>query len=148
MRAVSIAVAASFWIATACPVQAAPAQSTPFAARRNTDSTFQQLAKRYNAAIAVGVIRNHRLVWTGYYGEQSSGVPVTQKTMFNVASLAKPITAEAILRLASEGRIVLDEPMSRYWVDPDVFADPRHKLLTPEIALSHRTGFRNWRYME
>jgi CubicO group peptidase (beta-lactamase class C family) len=36
--------------------------------------------------------------------------------------------------------------MHTAWVDPDVAADPRHRLLTPRLALSHRTGFPNWRY--
>ncbi len=55
------------------------------------------------------------------------------------------MTAEVILRLASEGRVSLDEPMYRYWTDPDIAEDERRKLLTPRIALSHQTGFANWR---
>ena len=39
----------------------------------------------------------------------------------------------------------LDEPMHPHWVDPDVAADPRHRLLTLRIALSHQTGLPNWR---
>jgi CubicO group peptidase (beta-lactamase class C family) len=36
--------------------------------------------------------------------------------------------------------------MSRWWVDSDIAADPRHERLTPRLALTHRTGFPNWRY--
>jgi CubicO group peptidase (beta-lactamase class C family) len=35
--------------------------------------------------------------------------------------------------------------MHTAWIDPDLANDERHKLLTPRIALSHRTGFPNWR---
>jgi CubicO group peptidase (beta-lactamase class C family) len=35
--------------------------------------------------------------------------------------------------------------MDKYWSDPDLANDDRRKLLTPRIALSHRTGFANWR---
>jgi CubicO group peptidase (beta-lactamase class C family) len=35
--------------------------------------------------------------------------------------------------------------MDRSWIDPDIAGDPRHSLLTPRIALTHRTGFPNWR---
>lgn len=70
------------------------------------------------------------------------------ETLYNVASLAKPIFAETILRLAAQGRLSLDEPLAAYWVDPDVASDPRHRRLTPRIALSHRTGFPNWRYQQ
>jgi CubicO group peptidase (beta-lactamase class C family) len=41
--------------------------------------------------------------------------------------------------------VELDEPMYRYWIDPDIAQDERHRLLTPRLALSHRTGFPNWR---
>ena len=77
---------------------------------------------------------------------EAKGVPATTRTLYNVASLSKPIFAETIHRLAAAGRLSLDEPMSAYWVDPDVANDPRHERLTPRIALSHRTGFKNWRY--
>jgi CubicO group peptidase (beta-lactamase class C family) len=70
---------------------------------------------------------------------------VTSGTLFNLASLTKPIAAETMLRLASAGRLSLDEPMSPYWVDPDVAGDPRHQRLTPRIALAHQTGLPNWR---
>ncbi|MEO1175176.1 MAG: serine hydrolase domain-containing protein, partial [Myxococcota bacterium] len=43
------------------------------------------------------------------------------------------------------GKLDLDEPLSAYWVDPDVAEDPRHQALTPRIMLSHRSGFPNWR---
>jgi CubicO group peptidase (beta-lactamase class C family) len=36
--------------------------------------------------------------------------------------------------------------MHPWWVDPDIAGDPRRLLLTPRLALTHRTGFPNWRY--
>lgn len=91
-------------------------------------------------------IRDGRLQWTRVYGEQSKGVPATPGTLFNVASLTKPVFAELILRLAADGRLSLDEPLYAHWVDPDLAGDPRHRLLTPRMVLSHRTGFPNWRH--
>lgn len=103
--------------------------------------------KRHNAAaVGIAIIRDGRITWTGTFGEQSPGVPATAATMFNVASLAKPVTAEVTMRLVSAGVISLDEPMSAHWIDPDIANDPRQKLLTPRIALSHQTGFPNWRF--
>jgi CubicO group peptidase (beta-lactamase class C family) len=83
--------------------------------------------------------------WTRVYGEQAPGVPATARTLYNVASLAKPVFAEVVLRLAATGRVGLDEPMATRWVDPDLAGDPRRGALTPRVALSHRTGFANWR---
>jgi CubicO group peptidase (beta-lactamase class C family) len=96
---------------------------------------------------AVAYIADGEIAWTAVYGEQSPGVPASADTLYNIASLTKPITAEAILRLAAAGEIALDESMANHWIDPDLVGDPRHRLLTPELALSHRTGFAsNWRY--
>jgi CubicO group peptidase (beta-lactamase class C family) len=79
------------------------------------------------------------------YGEQSAGVPASTSTLYNIASMTKPISAEVILRLASRGKLSLDEPMYLSWTDPDIANDERRKLLTPRLALSHQTGFPNWR---
>jgi CubicO group peptidase (beta-lactamase class C family) len=108
-------------------------------------SASQWLATHKVPSVAIAYIRNGRVAWTRAYGEQSPGVPATVQTLYNVASLTKPVFAETMVRLAAAGRISLDEPLDAYWVDPDVASDPRHRALTPRIALSHRTGFPNWR---
>ena len=97
------------------------------------------------ASAAVAYISNGEVRWTAAYGEAKPGVAATEATLYNVASLTKPVAAEAILRLAASAKIDLDEPMHRHWVDPDVAHDPRHRVLTPRLALSHRTGLPNWR---
>jgi hypothetical protein len=63
---------------------------------------------------AVAYIEDRKVAWTAVYGEQSPGVPATAKTLYNMASLTKPMTAETVLRLASAGKLSLDEPMFRY----------------------------------
>jgi CubicO group peptidase (beta-lactamase class C family) len=96
-------------------------------------------------SLAVAYIENRKVAWTAVYGEQSPGVAATGKTLYNMASLTKPITAETVLRLASAGKLSLDEPISPFWLDPDIKDDPWSKLLTPRLCLSHQTGFANWR---
>jgi CubicO group peptidase (beta-lactamase class C family) len=97
-------------------------------------------------SVSVTYIENGAIAWTAAYGEQAPGVPATSETLYNVASLAKPVTAETMFRLAAAGRIDLDEPMYSYWIDPDIKDNPWHEKLTPAIALSHQTGFKNWRF--
>jgi CubicO group peptidase (beta-lactamase class C family) len=96
-------------------------------------------------SVSLAEIRDGRIAFVAAYGSQSAGVPATTRTLYNIASLTKPLSAEVILRTASANKISLDEPMFRYWVDHDIAGDERHKLLTPRLALSHRTGFPNWR---
>ena len=103
------------------------------------------LRREHIASVSFAQIVGTKTVLAEAYGEQSPGVPVNTETLYNIASLSKPISAEVLLRLASAGKLSLDEPMYRYWIDPDVAADPRAKLLTPKLALDHQTGFANWR---
>lgn len=104
--------------------------------------------KAFNVTgVAVASIQDGKIAWTAFYGDQIPGGPkANNQTLYNVASLTKPITAELILRLASQGKLSLDEPIYRYWTDPDVKSNPWNELLTPELCLSHQTGFTNWRY--
>jgi CubicO group peptidase (beta-lactamase class C family) len=103
------------------------------------------LKSEHVASVSFAKIDDGKTVLAEAYGEQSPGVSVTSSTLYNIASMSKPISAEVILRLVSEGKLSLDEPMYKYWIDPDVATDPRAKLLTPRIALEHQTGFANWR---
>jgi CubicO group peptidase (beta-lactamase class C family) len=60
-------------------------------------------------------------------GELKPGVPAPRNTIFNVASLTKSVVALLALKLVSTGKWSLDEPLDKYWVDPDIKDDPRHK---------------------
>ncbi|HST62128.1 MAG TPA: serine hydrolase domain-containing protein [Longimicrobium sp.] len=103
------------------------------------------LAEHGVPSLAVAYVHDGQVAWTRVYGEQSQGVPATDSTLYNIASLTKPVFAELVLRLAADGRLSLDESMAPHWTDPDVAADPRHQAFTPRLALSHQLGFTNWR---
>lgn len=103
------------------------------------------LAQKHIASISVAHIENRRLVFSLAQGEAAPGVAATPATLYNVASLAKPLSAETVLRLVAQRKVDLDEPMYKHWLDPDIAEDPRARLLTPRLSLSHRTGFPNWR---
>lgn len=95
--------------------------------------------------VSVAYIENGEIAWSRTYGQQNASTPINNETLFNAASLTKPVAAEVVLRLASKGLLSLDEPMAPHWIDPDIADDPRHKMLTPRMVLTHQTGFKNWR---
>jgi CubicO group peptidase (beta-lactamase class C family) len=103
------------------------------------------LQREHVASVSFAQIVGGKTTVAEAYGEQTPGVGTSTATLYNIASMSKPISAEVLLRLASKSRLSLDEPMYKYWVDPDVADDPRAKLLTPRMALDHQTGFANWR---
>ncbi len=95
--------------------------------------------------VAIAKIEHGRLAWTAAYGERAPGQPMTTDTVFNVASLTKPVFALMTLQLVAHDRLRLDDTLSGDWLDPDIANDPRSRLLTARLALSHQTGLPNWR---
>ena len=98
--------------------------------------------------LGLGIIENGQLKQIKVFGEIAKKVSAPYNTIFNVASLTKPVTAMIALRLISLGKWKLDEPVYKYWTDPDIASDHRNRLLTTRIILSHQTGFPNWRWMD
>lgn len=97
--------------------------------------------------LGLGIIENGKLKQVKVFGEITKGVAAPYNTIFNVASLTKPVTAMVALKLVSAGKWNLDEPVYKYWTDPDIANDPRSKKITTRLILSHQTGFPNWRYL-
>lgn len=136
-------------IVSSATLASAPVQAqkpAPESERARLDKDIPHLLTELNIpSVSIARIEDGKLVFAVAYGTQSPGVPATPSTLYNIASMTKPITAEVVLRLVSTGQISLDEPMYKYWTDPDIATDERRKLLTPRLALSHQTGFPNWR---
>ncbi|MEL7046589.1 MAG: serine hydrolase domain-containing protein, partial [Pseudomonadota bacterium] len=108
---------------------------------------FRQLSEEYKLNTAgAALIRDGRVQWTCFAGEEATGVQASARTRFNVASITKVIVTEAILVEVGAGRLDLNESMAPWWTDPDLANDPRHERLTPRMVLTHQTGLPNWRY--
>ena len=113
----------------------------------NDAEKIEALMKTRNIpALGIGIIRDGQLQEIKVYGEQKKGQPASYATLFNVASITKTVTAMVTLRLVNMGKWELDEPLYRYWIDPEVQDDPRSRKLTTRHILTHQTGFPNWRW--
>ena len=88
------------------------------------------LRAQHVESASVALIRGGQIVSTQAWGMAGPNRKATDATPYNLASLTKPLTAEVILRLVSAGKLSLDEPMDRYWSDPDLSRDPRRMKLT------------------
>lgn len=115
-------------------------------------ATTEKLQRRMQAAgvpgAAVALVKAGQLVWVAVQGERAPGKPITKDTLFNAASLTKPLFATVVLHQVAKGRIDLDQSLAKDWVDPDIANDPRRLALTARLALSHQSGFPNWRGRE
>ena len=120
---------------------------TPAEKQTELDRTAPVLLARYDVpSVGVAYIENGEIAFVRHYGFQTWGYPANEETLYNVASLTKPITAEVVLRLIEEGHLTLATPLADHHTEDDVADDPRIRQLTPELVMRHRTGFPNWRY--
>lgn len=70
--------------------------------------------------------------------------PVTQDTVYEAASLSKPVCAYLALKLAEEKVYSLDQPLDGYLPEPYLPHDPHAGRITARMALRHTTGLPNW----
>lgn len=84
--------------------------------------------------------------WSAAYGVKSleTGEPVDENTIFEAASLSKPVFAFAVLRLVERGELDLDLPLAEILPDERMAHDDRYKAITGRMVLSHSTGLPNW----
>lgn len=107
-----------------------------------------ELAERmrfYNVpGVSVAVIQDGRIDWARGYGVQEAGKgdPVTPETVFQAASISKPVAALAALRLVQEGRLQLDEDVNAKLVSWHVPENEltREQKVTLRRLLSHSAG--------
>ncbi len=97
--------------------------------------------------LAIAVVTDSGIAWTAGFGMRSadSGGAVDEHTVFEAASLSKPVFAYAVLQLVDSGLVDLDTPLAEYFDYPDIAHDDRHRRITPRMVLNHSTGFPNWR---
>lgn len=98
--------------------------------------------------LAIAVVKDRKTVWTGAFGVKSTetGESVTGDTIFEAASLTKPVVAYAALKLVDQGKLDLDVPLNEYLgSDYEVVNDRRIDKITARRVLSHTSGFPNWR---
>jgi CubicO group peptidase (beta-lactamase class C family) len=96
--------------------------------------------------LQIALVRAGRVAWSRAFGvrDTASGAPVTEDTVFEAASLSKPVFAYAVLRLVDAGTFDLDSPVSKY-LPGDYSADARASRITVRQVLTHTSGFPNWR---
>jgi CubicO group peptidase (beta-lactamase class C family) len=94
--------------------------------------------------LAIAVIENFEIVWVRGYGvvDAEKGGPVTEETLFQAASISKPVTGTVALRLVERGVLDLDEDVNlklRSWKVPENEFTSEHKVTIRRI-LNHTAG--------
>jgi CubicO group peptidase (beta-lactamase class C family) len=95
--------------------------------------------------VSIAIMERDRVTARGFGVTRAGGSEaVDADTVFEAASLSKPVFAYLVLRLVSEGAIDLDRPLSDYVALPNP-SDTAARPITARHVLSHTSGWRNWR---
>ena len=136
--------AALVWNAAAAAQTPAPAQG-PAPAASNipaaVDKIFERWDRPSSAGCAVGVSHRGTVVYTHGYGMANLeyGIRIRPDTIFESGSVAKQFTAAAVVLLALDGKLSLDDPVRKYVPELPDFGTPiliRH-------FLNHTSGLRS-----
>lgn len=105
------------------------------------------MAETSTPGVSLAIIEDAKPAWCRGFGvrDVTTRVPVDEETMFEGASMSKPVFAYLVMKLWESGVIELDAPLTRYAGDRFLEGDPRLDLITARHVLSHTSGFQNWR---
>ena len=116
-----------------------------------SEAALHQIIESYQTyyaipGISLVLIKDGKLFYHKTYGlkNKSTNEPVDDRTLFEAASITKPVFAYVVLRLAERGEIDLDKPLAEYLPFDDLKEYPEYKKMTARHVLTHRTGLPNW----
>jgi len=104
---------------------------------RRLEAQFEQLRSVLKIpGLSAAIVKNQKLLWTkGFgYADVEKRVPATPNTLYYIASLTKTFATTVLMQLVEQGKLDLDEPMSRYSSE---FRDDSVKV---KHVLSHTSG--------
>jgi CubicO group peptidase (beta-lactamase class C family) len=104
----------------------------------------------------IAIARHGKLVALDAYGwrDKAANLPMTTDTIFNIASMTKPMTTVGALMLYEQGKILIDDPLSKYFPkfaqmrvavrdasgEPTAETVPANRQITIQDLLRHTSG--------
>jgi CubicO group peptidase (beta-lactamase class C family) len=97
------------------------------------DTLFQSYFKQDEPGGAVLLVKDGRIIYRNSFGvaDINTREPITTRTVFNTGSVSKTFVAYGILKLASEGKLSLDDDLYKY------FPDFKNAAIAKKIKLYH-----------
>ena len=114
------------------------------------DTFITQKMTRYRLpGISACVLKNGRIIWDGHYGfaDIENNIPVTDSTLFMLASISKTFTGTALMKLYERGLVNLDEDVNVYLPQEMQIRNPSYtdEPITLKMILCHVSSINdNW----
>jgi len=107
-------------------------------------SLEQLMDKLHVPGVSIAVIKDFKLHWAKTYGvrDVQTGTPLNLQSRFQAASISKPVTAMAAMRLVQDGRLNLDTNINTYLKSSHLPVNPSfpNQPVTPRALFSHSSG--------
>lgn len=117
---------------------------TPFEGQYGTRASLKsRMAHYHTPGLSIAVIKDYKIDWARGFGvaEHEEKTPVTENTLFQAASISKPVFAVAVMKLIQDKKLDLDEDVNAYLTSWKV---PKNGQWQPRITLrqllSHSAG--------
>lgn len=100
--------------------------------------------------MSIAVVSGGEVAWKRHFGVANvkTQAPIDDGSVFEAASMSKPVFTYLVLQLADEGLIDLDRPLVEYYHPHYVSDHPFVDRITAKDVLRHTTGLTNWRQPE
>jgi CubicO group peptidase (beta-lactamase class C family) len=128
--------------------QEMPTTGTGMPGMASLDQRVRDLMRQYGIpGGAVAVVRDGKLIYArGFgYADAESKTPVQSDALFRIASVSKPITGAAVMKLVEDGKLRLDDRVAPIIADlkpaPGATVDPRWEQITIRHLLNHTGGW-------
>ena len=120
------------------PAPAAVAAACPASIDRLDAYVRAQMQARHLPGLSLAVVRDGKIARAEAYGLANLEVqaPATTQTVFEIGSISKQFAANAIMLLVEEGKVRLDDPVSKY-IDG---TPPGWSAITVRHVLTHTAG--------
>jgi CubicO group peptidase (beta-lactamase class C family) len=124
-----------------CLATTAQAQNGDDALAKKVDQLFAPWDKAESPGAAIAVIKDGAVVYKHGYGSANLeyNIPITAQTVFHVASVSKQFTAFAIVLLANQGKLSLDDDIRKHLPEVPDFG----KKITIRHLIHHTSGMRD-----
>ena len=115
------------------------------------DAFLQDLPRQMEAlgvpGIGIAVVEAGALAWSRGFGvaDAERGTPISDTTLWEAASLSKPVFAYTVLQLVDRGDLALDVPLVKYARPAYLGQSPWIERISVRDVLRHTTGLPNWR---